>query len=621
MALVNRWYHILEMLVAQHSVSLETMRKELNVSMKTLLTSIEQFNALLDDDIQIRQENNLLLLDVYDYARLETILAGSLRKESDFNSSNKRASYLIKRLIQATSPLLIDDLAEEIGVSRTTINKDLKHVKDLAVEYQLCIFGKPNRGLEIIGTELNLRLFYIHHVYSYFDSATLKKETHDFLEELYTAFKIPRKTQELLTKAISITVARIQRKKLLLTPIDYYVNGLAQSAIMEQLLYHIEVTYQISLSQYEQDFLSFPLNTQYIDALTYQLTDVQSLQKLYQSFVKKVKDTLLVNFDEQRLFAEIQTHLKFLINRLIFHVQANDIFHREIQNKYPLAFEMAKVAGDDLKNHFGCQLELSEMSYLALYFEMILHENGAIFQNKKRRVAVVCTTGRGTAHMIKRQLKRVLGHDIEITQYSEENFNPDTNDNYFAVFTTIPLKLGQINSPVIQIRNLFDDQWLREEWQRVSHYHRKNLKTIILTFSRLAKAASYQDYLVYMTQSLEALGLVDDHFENRILDREKEQSTIFGNGIAFPHTINQTLEKIVLMVGVLEEPYHTDHESVDLIFLVAIPNKIATQTEAELLELYDDIFRIASDKELKEALERVENKADFITFTREKGVF
>ena len=61
---------------------------------------------------------------------------------------------------------------------------------------------------------------------------------------------------------------------------------------MEQLLYHIEVTYQISLSQYEQDFLSFPLNTQYIDALTYQLTDVQSLQKLYQSFVKKVKDTL-----------------------------------------------------------------------------------------------------------------------------------------------------------------------------------------------------------------------------------------------------------------------------------------------------------------------------------------
>ena len=161
------------------------------------------------------------------------------------------------------------------------------------------------------------------------------------------------------------------------------------------------------------------------------------------------------------------------------------------------------------------------MSYLALYFEMILHENGAIFQNKKRRVAVVCTTGRGTAHMIKRQLKRVLGHDIEITQYSEENFNPDTNDNYFAVFTTIPLKLGQINSPVIQIRNLLMISGCVRNGNALIIIIEKNLKTIILTFSRLVKAASYQDYLVYMTQSLEALGLVDDHFEKRILDREK----------------------------------------------------------------------------------------------------
>ena len=621
MALVNRWYHILELLVAQHSISLEAMRKELNVSMKTLLTSIEQLNDVLDGDVQIRQEANNLLLEVYDYARLETILAGSLRKESDFNSANKRASYLIKRLVQAASPLLIDDLAEEIGVSRTTINKDLKRVKNLAENYHLHLSGRPNRGLEIVGTELNLRLFYIHHVYSYFNSDALKEETYHFLEQLYADFKIPRKTQELLTKVISITVDRIQQNKLLLSPIDYYVNGLIHSDIMGQLLYHIELVYQVSLSQYEQDFLSFPLNTQYIDALTYQSTDRQDLLELYQSLVKRVKETLLVNFDEEHLFSEIQTHLKFLINRLIFHVQANDIFHGEIQNKYPLAFEMARVAGDDLRKHFGHPLELSELSYLALYFELILHENETASQGEKHRIAVVCTTGRGTAHMIKRQLMRVLGYDIEITQYSEENFNPATNDNYFAIFTTIPLKLGRLNSPVVQIKNLFDDQWLREEWQRVNHYHQKNLKTVILTFSRLSKAASYRDYLIHMIHRLKALDLVDDDFEKRILDREKEQSTVFGNGIAFPHTVNQSLQKTVLMLGVPEEPYCTDEENVELIFLVAIPPKIESQTEAELLELYDDIFRIAGDTDLKETLRKIENEADFIAFTREKGVF
>ncbi|WP_369671436.1 helix-turn-helix domain-containing protein, partial [Enterococcus faecium] len=102
-----------------------------------------------------------------------------------------------------SEPLLIDDLAEEIGVSRTTINKDLRNVKDLAKGYQVNIVGKPNRGLEVIGSELNLRLFYIHHVYSYFDSDSLKKETHIFLEKLYQTYRIPKKTQELLTKVIS----------------------------------------------------------------------------------------------------------------------------------------------------------------------------------------------------------------------------------------------------------------------------------------------------------------------------------------------------------------------------------------------------------------------------------
>ena len=50
---------------------------------------------------------------------------------------------------------------------------------------------------------------------------------------------------------------------------------------------------------------------------------------------------MLVHFDDEELFEEIKSHLGALINRLIFHVQANDIFHGEVQTQYPFAFEMA----------------------------------------------------------------------------------------------------------------------------------------------------------------------------------------------------------------------------------------------------------------------------------------
>ena len=213
MAVVNRWYRILELLVTQQRLTLEELRSDLNISLSTLQKSIEQLNELLDSDLQIKQEGQLVSLEVYDYRRLEDILAGSLRKGSDFNSSSKRTSYLIRRLVRSSQPLLIDDLAEEIGVSRTTINKDLRQVKDLAAAYQVNILGRPNRGLEVSGSELNLRLFYIHHVYAYFDSDSLTEESQCFLEDLYQTFKLPKKTQDLLTQGSNLWAAKVNQQK------------------------------------------------------------------------------------------------------------------------------------------------------------------------------------------------------------------------------------------------------------------------------------------------------------------------------------------------------------------------------------------------------------------------
>ena len=621
MAVVNRWYRILELLVTQQRLTLEEMRSDLNVSLSTLQKSIEQLNELLDSDLQIKQEGQLVSLEVYDYRRLEDILAGSLRKESDFNSSSKRTSYLIKRLVRSSQPLLIDDLAEEIGVSRTTINKDLRQVKELAEAYQVNILGRPNRGLEVSGSELNLRLFYIHHVYAYFDSDTLTEESQSFLEDLYQTFKLPKKTQELLTKVIAITIARLRRQQQLQQPIAYFTNELADSDLVHQLIYHIEMNYHLSLSQYEQDFISYPLHIQYIDGLPYRPSPSRELLALFQKMVQKVKETLLVTFNEESLYLEMHRHLKFLLHRLIFHVQANDIFHGDIPNKYPLAFEMAKVAGQELQQSFGYQLAISELSYLALYFEMALREEESENRLRTRKIAVVCTTGRGTANMICRQLRRVLGQEISISQYSEEEFNPLEDDDYFAIFTTIPLKLTGLKSPVVHLTNLFDDQWLQNEWKRVNRYHQKNLETITLKFIRLSDEASYQAYLEKMVASLEKEGLVDSQFLNRTVDRELQQSTIFGNGIGFPHTINQKEGQTILMLAVLDPIHQEGAEQVEFIFLVAIPQQVEGQMEAELLELYDDIFRIASDSSLKGDLKKVMTEAEFLAFTRSKGVF
>ena len=52
----------------------------------------------------------------------------------------------------------------------------------------------------------------------------------------------------------------------------------------------------------------------------------------------------------------------------------------------------------------------------------------------RKQIAVVCTTGRGTAAMIIQQLRRVLGNDVDITQYSEEDFNCGIESGLFRDF-------------------------------------------------------------------------------------------------------------------------------------------------------------------------------------------
>ena len=129
-------------MVSQPTYSLVDMRSELDISLQTLQKSIQQLNDVLAPNIQIISQDDLLMLEVYDYTELERILSGSLKQESDFNSSSKRIAYLLKRLIESTSPLLIDDLAEEVGVSRSTLNKDLKPSKIFGRELLYYYFRK-----------------------------------------------------------------------------------------------------------------------------------------------------------------------------------------------------------------------------------------------------------------------------------------------------------------------------------------------------------------------------------------------------------------------------------------------------------------------------------------------
>ena len=619
MTQIDRWYQILNQLQMTPEKAKKELQTELGISRQTLDTSIEQLNDLLKGVAKVDEQESRLRLIVSDYEHFEDVLLGSLKKESDFNAPSKRISYILKRLIDADESLLIDDLADEMMVSRGTINKDLKVAKEIANRYDIAIIGRPNKGLRAEGSEFNKRLLYINQVYDYFEVDNVSETLVAVVTSLSKLYHLPRHTQILLLKTLSTMIGRLSAKQFL-DQINLPLAIVGQAnPLLEDILYCLESDLEMTLSQAERDFLSLSLNLQYHQGLQGEGLSEERLQTIYQKIMSQIHQEVIVTFNEEELFKELEEHLKFMINRLIFRNQISDIFQGELRDKYPFAYRLSEISAKVLEAQLGVKVDETEISYLALYFEMFL-KGAEVEEAIKPKIAVVCNTGRGTANMIQQQLRKVLGDHVEIDQYAEETFNLQTVKDYFAVFTTFPLRFQQEEVPVIHLTHLFNENWLMEEWQKVQRHHQKQMDKTKALLMHLGPQDSYEAYLQQIIDSLENLQFVDVDFRHRIFEREARQTSLFGQNIAFPHTINKGSPDIILGLGLLEEPLWIEGESLEFIFLLAIPEVLGDGMEEDLLDVYDLIFKFSNDTQMKDTLRNIPDQDRLIEWLKEGKV-
>jgi len=173
---------------------------------------------------------------------------------------------------------------------------------------------------------------------------------------------------------------------------------------------------------------------------------------------------------------------------------------------------------------------------------------------------------------------------------------------------------------MIHLTNLFNDTWLRNEWQRAKEIRSVESQNIHMTYQLLENTQGYRANIQKMIADLEAEKLVDPQFIERIFTREDQQTTIFESGIAFPHTINQALSTIILSIGVFEESLVTPEGKVDVILLLGIPEELTATVEAELLQLYDRLFTIAGDERLRNELRKQRDVLAVKEWMQRKGI-
>lgn len=616
MGIVNRWYDILDLLLARERLIVDDLEEKLQMTPYTIKNNIQLLNNELEGVAKIEQQNKYYYLNIYDFEKLEQIMSGSFKKNSDFNSSSKRIAYILGKLILVGGYHIITDFAEELSVSRNTVNNDLKTARKLISHYNLQIESRTSKGIILEGETLDKRMAYMNLVQDYFNYRFITEEAINQVTQILSKYQINKETTNHVIKAIDLLAGAIKTKEFLTEPIPYFMNTAQEAEVFIEITNFFESYYSISLSQYELDFLSFPFNLTNLNQKNcFIQKNAGYLPEVFNYMVQNIESSFVIDLNWKKLYTEISNHLFYLLNRAVFYISPKEMFFGEVEEKYPFSYQIATVAAEAVGNKINRSIDSIEIDYLTLYFEMGLRSRSS---QTSLNVAIISNTGHGTVNLIQKQIDSVLGEGTSFTRFTEVNYLEADLSNFFVIFTTIPLKNPPSSVPVIRISNILSEQWLSKELEKVISTNPNLINQVLDEIYLLDETKDYLSNLGAMMKSMQEKGLIGDTFKNRIIKREEKQTTIFNNGVAFPHEVNPEMGQIILSIGIFNERYEVENREIKVVFLLAVPEKLTPDNELKLLELYDLIFRLASDSSFKKEMSFIHNRSEFIEYLEDR---
>lgn len=614
----ERVIQLLEIALEKTTFSLAELADEMDVSTRSVRNYVKQLNTDLDQIASIKNKKNEgYYLEIHHPNQLDTILKQN-KQNVRIDTPKHRLAFIMDRLMNDDKIYTLDELAYELHMGRTTLVNELKKSSVSLKTYHLQIQGKQNKGMYLSGDELNLRFFIIDHLYDLlYDSYPLDQDIIDEIKKVCVEHDVEASTQTRIMQFVTIMLDRLLRKHLLHELDNKYKEllGSPDFHIATQITDAIERQLPVSIPELETLFITIPIAGRRTPTNTRTMADIaitDDIKNLLEKIMEEVGFNKEIINENESFFTDLQYHLTFMINRLMFGLRIKNPLLDEVKIKYPLAFKMAQIAGQVIDEEYDFETPEDELGFLAFYFGVFI-SNTNVKVKQFRKAAIICGTGRGTAKLLAMQLERVLNQNTEIDLYSDQEVNVQLLKSYDLVFSTVDLNY-ELESPIIKISEILDEEKVKQEIDKISYMgiipqkhqdaHHSILKNLITRdrYFSLTHTKSYKDNVKDMVVKLTNLGYLDEGFYERLQEREKKGSMAFSNYIALPHNFQYQSNSIELALGVFDEPIQENGKEIKFIFLLGLPKQQSDNVEHMIVKIYDEILRIANHKNLLDLL-------------------
>ncbi|MFC6464186.1 BglG family transcription antiterminator [Marinilactibacillus sp. GCM10026970] len=530
------------------------------------------------------------ILSVLD-KQLFTKYQDELGCEIDVLNSDQRLEAILFHILQADGYITLEELAERILVSRSTVTKDLVAVKEKLAEYQLELVKRPHYGLKIQGKEWNTRKAFSRYVlhsklyleptaqYKNFLKNCETEKLSEFLrslidqkqisvsevifENLYTHLKIIlfRAMQNNYIKEDQIKIKR--------------VDEIFEETALE-LADWIEREFGLKLPKAEVDFLAAHFSAK---SKTKEIK-VRSQDRLFKD-LKEILDILdeefLTNFsNDQELILGLSLHIYPLLERLYYNLQLENPLVDEMKLKYTNVLVVSFRFGELIEEKYGYTLTRDEIGYIALHLAAHFEGEKQLLLDKVKRIVVICSTGGGSAHLIRLKLEKLFSSALIMT-VSNRNIAAFKEELPDLFLSTIPMEKEFQGVPIIQIKNFLDEREIKHikdlTTQQISA-RKMNSRVLGLRdlftepYFNIQKNRQYLEMIREQSDRMVQNKIASEDFTDLVMERERRFSTIYDKGIAGPHPISLGAKHNTVGVTILEKPIYWQQREVRIIFLI-----------------------------------------------------
>ncbi|WP_079708676.1 BglG family transcription antiterminator [Paraliobacillus ryukyuensis] len=545
-----------------------------------------------------------------------------------------RVHYLVKKFLLYPDYLKIEDLAEDLFVSRSTLKNDIKDVKVVLNKYKLDLIKQPNYGLKVSGEEKHIRYCIAEILFR--RTATISENNSekawllpdDQMDQIRLTvlkrlkefnFNLSDIALHNLVVHIAIACRRIKNEQYisLVNRDEKDTQNKKEYQVAELIIKDIESTVQLTFPDVEIYYVAMHLLGTKI-FLNKKQSEIEntfdkSILQTVDQLVHQVEEQLRLDIiGDRELYAGIAIHLKPAIHRYKHHMNIRNPMLEAIKVNYPVAFEAGVIASKVIEKIHNIKIDENEIGYIALHFGAAIERTK--LQTKPKRCLIVCTTGLGSSQLLFYKLRAKYGNQLTIIAATElHNLPKYSEDDIDFIISTVSLP-EWITIPHVVVSTLLGDGELNEITAIVENRSMSLINRYLdpdLIYLNLSISTPV-DVITFLGNKLIEQERVDEGIVESIMDREKAASTSYGNLVAIPHPLVPKSDKTFWTLATLEKPIDWGENKVQFVCLL----HVADVNQEKLEPMYNNLIKFVDNREVIKQLINCSSKEEVYEILR-----